>query len=42
MVEIGAGQAREVETILRAAGFGRIGAVRDLAEVERVIRAQAD
>ncbi len=41
MVEIGAGQAREVEAIFGVAGFGRIDAVRDLAEIERVVRAHS-
>ncbi len=37
MVEIGAGQASEVEALFRRAGFSNIDAVRDLARIERVI-----
>jgi release factor glutamine methyltransferase len=39
MVEIGAGQAFSVEALFRRAGFSNIDAVRDLAGIERVIRA---
>lgn len=39
MVEVGAGQACEVEGMFRAAGFGKIDAMRDLAGIERVVRA---
>ncbi len=41
MAEAGAGQAPEVEALLRAGGFGRTGTVRDLGGVERVILARA-
>ena len=41
MVEIGAGQASAVEALFRRAGFSNIDAIRDLAGIERVIRAQA-
>jgi release factor glutamine methyltransferase len=40
MVEIGAGQATEVEALFRRAGFSNIDAIRDLARIDRVIRAQ--
>jgi release factor glutamine methyltransferase len=40
MVEIGAGQAFAVEALFRRAGFSNIDAVRDLAGIERVVRAQ--
>jgi len=40
MVEIGAGQAIAVEALFRRAGFSNIDAVRDLARIERVIRAR--
>ena len=40
MVEIGAGQAFAVEALFRRAGFSNIDAVRDLARIERVIRAR--
>lgn len=40
MVEIGAGQAPEVEGLFRSAGFCTIDTVRDLAGIERVVRAQ--
>jgi release factor glutamine methyltransferase len=40
IVEIGAGQASAVEALFRRAGFSNIDAVRDLARIERVIRAQ--
>ncbi len=39
MVEIGAVQAFSVEALFRRAGFSNIDAVRDLAGIERVIRA---
>ncbi|HLI81190.1 MAG TPA: peptide chain release factor N(5)-glutamine methyltransferase [Candidatus Binataceae bacterium] len=39
MVEIGAGQAFSVEALFRRAGFSNIDAIRDLARIERVIRA---
>ena len=39
MVEIGAGQAFSVEALFRRAGFSNIDAVRDLAGIERVVRA---
>ncbi|HLX37270.1 MAG TPA: peptide chain release factor N(5)-glutamine methyltransferase [Candidatus Binataceae bacterium] len=39
MVEIGAGQASAVEALFRAAGFSNIDAVRDLAGIERIVRA---
>ncbi len=37
MVEIGAGQAAEVQALFRRAGFSKIDAIRDLAGLERVI-----
>jgi release factor glutamine methyltransferase len=40
MVEIGAGQAAGVEALFRRAGFSNIDAIRDLARIERVIRAR--
>jgi release factor glutamine methyltransferase len=40
MVEIGAGQASEVAALFRRAGFSNIDAIRDLAGIERVIRAR--
>lgn len=40
MVEVGAGQAPEVEALFRRAGFSNIDAIRDLARIERVIRAR--
>jgi release factor glutamine methyltransferase len=39
MVEIGAGQTSAVEALFRRAGFSNIDAVRDLAGIERVLRA---
>jgi release factor glutamine methyltransferase len=41
MVEIGAGQASEVEALFRRAGFSKIDVIRDLAGIERVICTQA-
>lgn len=40
VVEIGAGRASEVAALFRRAGFSNIDAVRDLAGIERVIRAR--
>jgi len=40
MVEIGAGQASDVEALFRRAGFSNIDAIRDLARIERVICAR--
>ena len=40
MVEIGAGQASAVEALFQRAGFSNIDAVRDLAGIDRVIRAR--
>lgn len=40
IVEVGAGQAEAVEVILRAAGLAASGRRRDLAGVERVVRAR--
>jgi release factor glutamine methyltransferase len=40
IVEIGAGQATEVEALFRHAGFSNIDAIRDLARIERVISAR--
>jgi release factor glutamine methyltransferase len=40
MVEIGAGQASDVEALFRNAGFSNIDAVRDLARIDRVISAR--
>jgi release factor glutamine methyltransferase len=40
MVEIGAGQAAGVEALFRRAGFSNIDAIRDLARIERIIRAR--
>ena len=35
--EVGAGQAAEVAALLRAAGFGEVDVVPDLAGIERVV-----
>ena len=40
MVEVGAGQADAVEAMMRAAGCGESARLRDLAGVERVVRAR--
>jgi release factor glutamine methyltransferase len=40
MVEIGAGQASAVAALFRRAGFSNIDAIRDLARIDRVIRAR--
>lgn len=40
MVEIGAGQASEVEALFRRTGFSNIDAIQDLARIERVICAR--
>jgi len=40
MVEIGAGQARAVKALFRSAGFSNSDAIRDLAGIERVVRAR--
>ena len=40
MLEVGAGQAEAVETMMRGAGCAPRSRVRDLAGVERVVRAQ--
>jgi release factor glutamine methyltransferase len=39
-LEVGAGQAQTVATILREAGFGQVAAHRDLAGIERVLAAE--
>jgi release factor glutamine methyltransferase len=39
-VEVGAGQAAAVAALLREVGYGRVGAVRDLAGIERVVVAR--
>ncbi len=36
-LEVGAGQAGEVATLMRAAGFEDVRAERDLAGIERVV-----
>ena len=40
MVEVGAGQAIEVAALFRRVGFSKIDAIRDLAGIERVVRAR--
>lgn len=40
IVEVGAGQARAVAEVLRAAGCAQASVVRDLAGIERVVRAR--
>ena len=40
MVEIGAGQASQVAALFRRAGFSNIDAIRDLADIPRVVRAR--
>jgi release factor glutamine methyltransferase len=40
IMEIGAGQAQTVKALFRSAGFSKIDSIRDLARIERVIRAR--
>lgn len=40
LLEAGAGQARRVKELFEEHGFGKISSVKDLADIERVIKAQ--